>query len=253
MSIPAVDLHCHLDLYPDPSALVRMCKEAGAYVLSVTTTPRAWRKTMQLAQGCPRIKTGLGLHPQIAHQRINELDLFNVLLPETRYIGEVGLDGGSELKQHWKTQVLAFEHILAALQSHGGRIISIHSRKATTEVLDRLDRFPSAGIPVLHWFSGSKAELMRAIEMGCWFSVGPGMLSGKRGAELLSLMPRNRVITETDGPFVKHKGKVLMPAEVDLAQAFLGKIWGVDQLEAARTVLNNFRSLVSQKVGGPEH
>ncbi|MBY0432060.1 MAG: TatD family hydrolase, partial [Rhodospirillales bacterium] len=72
----SVDFHCHLDLYPDPAAAVRACQESGAYVLSVTTTPKAWRGTVALAKECSRIRTSLGLHPQIAHERIRELALF---------------------------------------------------------------------------------------------------------------------------------------------------------------------------------
>lgn len=39
--------------------------------------------------------------------------------------------------------------------------------------------------------------------MGCWFSVGPAMLQGARGTELVARMPRDRVLTESDGPFAR--------------------------------------------------
>jgi TatD DNase family protein len=84
VTAPPIDLHCHLDLYPDPTAAVRRCREMGAYVLSVTTTPKAWRGTLALARGAPRIRTSLGLHPQVAHERAQELPLFEALLSETR-------------------------------------------------------------------------------------------------------------------------------------------------------------------------
>ena len=164
MTAPAVDLHCHLDLYPDAALAAKKCGESGAYVLSVTTTPKAWRGTVRLAQGHDRIRTALGLHPQIAHERIGELALFDALLPETRYVGEVGLDGSPECKPHWREQVRVFDHVLASAAQAGGRIITIHSRRAATDVLDALARPPDAGVPILHWFSGTKAELLRAIE-----------------------------------------------------------------------------------------
>jgi TatD DNase family protein len=100
-----IDFHCHLDLYPDPHRLVRDSRLRDLYVLSVTTTPSAWTGTNALAAGAPRIRTGLGLHPQLAHQRKGELPLFDELLPSTRYVGEVGLDGGSEFRQHWSDQL----------------------------------------------------------------------------------------------------------------------------------------------------
>src|SRR4051794_11064746 len=96
-----IDFHCHLDLYPDPHAVARACVERGLYVLSVTTTPSAWIGTEALAGGAARIRTALGLHPQLAHQRKGELVQFEHRISETRYVGEIGLDGAPEFKQHW--------------------------------------------------------------------------------------------------------------------------------------------------------
>ncbi|MBK4717645.1 TatD family hydrolase [Azospirillum sp. YIM DDC1] len=250
MSTPTVDLHCHLDLYPDPAGAARRCAESGAYILSVTTTPKAWRGTVALAKGHDRIRTALGLHPQLAHERIGELPLFEALLPETRYVGEIGLDGSPECKPHWREQISVLDHVLAASARAGGRILSIHSRRAATEVLNVLDRHPDAGVPVLHWFSGSKSELQRAIAMGCWFSVGPAMVTGKCGRDLLAAMPRDRVLTETDGPFATVGGKPLGPGEVGPACEALGACWGIRAEAAAAEVLSAFRRLVLSAVGG---
>lgn len=125
------------------------------YVLSVTTTPSAWKNTAALAEGAKRIRTGLGLHPQLAHERAAELELFDRFVSETRYIGEVGLDGAPEYRKHWQVQLLVFEHVLAKCQALGGRVLSVHSRRASAAVLDRLERYRGAGTPILHWFSGS--------------------------------------------------------------------------------------------------
>jgi len=250
VNFPSVDLHCHLDLYQNSTLIAAQCRKAGTYVLSVTTTPRAWRGTAQLAMGNARIKTALGLHPQIAHERLDELPLFDMLLPATRYIGEIGLDGGPQWRSHWRAQMHVFEHILASSSRAGGRIITIHSRRAATAVLDALARYPDAGIPVLHWFSGSKSELSRAIDMGCWFSVGPGMVQSKRGRELVRLMPLDRVVTETDGPFDFVGGRPLEPGEVDGARNALSLCWRTKPEEVAARVLASFRRLVSSAVGG---
>ncbi|PFH09156.1 TatD DNase family protein [Collimonas sp. PA-H2] len=248
---PVVDLHCHLDLYPDPALAVEQCRASGSYILSVTTTPKAWRGTVKLAKGHNRIKTALGLHPQIAHERIGELSLFDTLLPETRYVGEIGLDGSPECKSYWREQSIVFNHILTSCARAGGRIITIHSRNAATSVLDALAAHPTAGIPILHWFSGTKSELLRAIDMGCWFSVGPAMVLGKRGRDLVSAMPRDRILTETDGPFAAIRGKPLGPGEVAKAQDALAACWNVDVAEASAIILTSFRTLVGAKVGGP--
>ncbi len=133
-----IDFHCHLDLYPDPHAVAQDCAARGLYVLSVTTTPSAWKGTSALAAGAPRIRTGLGLHPQLAHERKRELELFERLLPETRYVGEIGLDGAPEYKPYWSDQMAVFKRILDACRNAGGRILSIHSRRAASAVLDVL-------------------------------------------------------------------------------------------------------------------
>jgi TatD DNase family protein len=199
---------------------------------------------VSLAKDCPRIRTALGFHPQIAHERFGELPLFDALLPETRYVGEIGLDGAPEFRVHWREQIKAFEQILRATAKAGGRIMSIHSRHAADEVLDALAATPNAGVPVLHWFSGNKAQLTRAINMGCWFSVGPAMLRSKRGRELVAAMPRDRVLTETDGPFAMVGDIPLLPADVNSAVTQLANIWSESPHDAEQRINKAFRSLV---------
>lgn len=199
-----------------------------------------------LADGHDRIRTALGLHPQIAHERIGELGLFDSLIDETRYVGEVGLDGGRDHKPYWKQQIYVFDHVLATCTKAGGKIITIHSRGAATEVLNTLEKYPNAGVPILHWFTGTKSELLRAIDMDCWFSVGPAMLNSKRGREAVELMPPERVLTETDGPFASIEGIPLMPGEVKVAYEALSDIWRMSSEDAARFILRSFRTLVTQ-------
>jgi len=238
-----IDFHCHLDLYPDPRKIIELCDKSQTYVLSVTTTPKAWSKTNALIKGKNRIRTALGLHPQIAHERLNELTLFDLLISETKYIGEVGLDGSSELKQHFPAQMRAFEHILASASKMGGKIFSIHSRKAENLVLDTLARFPEAGIHVLHWFSGTKKQLQRAIDMGCWFSVGPAMILSMKGKDLVQLIPKERVLMESDGPFVKISNRVVLQIDTELVKKELGLIWKLNKKETEQLLMDSFNKL----------
>jgi TatD DNase family protein len=242
-----IDFHCHLDLYPDPHELVRDSRLKDLYVLSVTTTPSAWTGTNALAAGAPRIRTGLGLHPQLAHQRKGELPLFDELLPATRYVGEVGLDGGAEFKQHWSDQLTVFNHILGACAGAGGRILSIHSRRAATPILDALERRPDAGTPILHWFSGSQLELRRAIDIGCWFSVGPAMLNGVKGQALAAEMPEDRILTETDGPFAQVDGRPALPWDVGRAVEVLSQLWGTPRQDTQDRLTANLKTFVASE------
>lgn len=238
-----VDMHCHLDLYPNPFEVAQKCKEKGVYTLSVTTTPKAWHGTVQLSEGNNRIRTALGLHPQLAHQRYHELELFNDLLPQSKYVGEIGLDGGTGFKDHWQIQLKVFRHILQRVNNAGGRIMSIHSRNSASSVIPELNKI--SGIPILHWFTGSKTDLKQAINIGCWFSVGPSMLATKRGQELTSMMPLNRVITETDGPFATVNKKPLMPWDAKMTYHPLSKIWKLAPSEVESMIKKNFTTLLT--------
>ncbi|MGB7370794.1 Qat anti-phage system TatD family nuclease QatD [Erythrobacter sp.] len=245
-----IDFHCHLDLYPDPELEVRDAAAARVYVLSVTTTPRAWLRTAQLAKGHKRIRTSLGLHPQLAHERSHELDLFEELLPRSRYVGEIGLDGGRGYAQHAAIQSKVFDTVLRLSARSGGRIMSIHSRSAVDEILDRLAATPDAGTPILHWFSGSASQLRRAADIGCWFSVGPAMLRGEKGRSLAKAMPADRILTETDGPFASGPDGPLHPADSWRAVRQLATIWGIALEEARTRLLDNLRSLSES---APDH
>jgi TatD DNase family protein len=172
-------------------------------VLSVTTPPSAWYGTVALAEGTRHVRTALGLHPDIAHERKGELQLFVTLLADTRYVGEVGLDGAPEFKPYCPDQISVFSGVLGACERRGGRVLTVHSRRAATAVLDALEAHPKAGTAILHWFSGSQRELKRAIDLGCWFSVGPAMNRRQRGRSLVERMPHDRVLPESDGPFVQ--------------------------------------------------
>ncbi|MFK3889221.1 Qat anti-phage system TatD family nuclease QatD [Sphingomonas sp. NPDC079357] len=238
-----IDFHCHLDLYPDPHGVARACAESGLYVLSVTTTPSAWSGTAALAQGAPRIRTALGLHPQIAHQRKGEVQLFERLIGETRYVGEIGLDGAPEFKRHWEDQTFVFGRVLDICSAAGGRVLSLHSRRAATPVLDAIEARPGVGTPILHWFSGTHRELARAVDLGCWFSVGPAMLRSDKGRELAKRMPRDRLLTESDGPFAQVAGRAMWPWEGAGALTELSGIWGEPTTDVERRLEGNLARL----------
>jgi TatD DNase family protein len=238
-----IDFHTHLDLYPDPTDVVRRCVEAGMHVLSVTTTPSAYAGTLALASNAPRIRTALGLHPQIAGERYTELPLFEALLPDARYIGEVGLDGSPEFASTWTRQIEVFDTILALCARSGGRVFSVHSRRAVGQVLDAIEEHPSAGTPVFHWFAGTRRDLERASSLGCWFSVGPAMVNGTKGRALVEGMPRERVLTESDGPFARMAGRAVLPWDVAATFPVLAQLWNADEIGVDRQLKDNLRAL----------
>lgn len=244
-----IDLHCHLDLYPDPGAMITSVTDRGIYVLSVTTTPRAFPVMQRMIKGSPRIRLGLGLHPELVTQRHTEVDLFPALLGETDYVGEVGIDGSAAHQASLKLQERTFRKILEHCCDRGGRILSIHSRGAAGRVLDCLAETPGAGTPVLHWFSGNRTELERAVTLGAWFSVGPAMMRSARGRLLVAEMPQDRVLTETDGPFARHGNSPLNPWDVTRAESALTELWGIAPDNVRKVLAANLRQLSRARDG----
>lgn len=241
-----IDLHCHLDLFEKPNEVISRANESGVYVLSVTTTPKAWAGTNQMARKCPRIKTALGLHPQLAHERYNELSLFQRLLSEVDYVGEVGLDGSKYFKQHLEIQRQVFEKILSLVEKAGGKIITVHSRGAVSDVLSMIERHPNCGPVILHWFTGSKAQMQKALALGCWFSIGPKMFETKKGRDLISDLPIDRILFETDGPFAKRKSGV--PYEPVDTLSLVEKLCETRRdlrVDYRSQIMDNFRNLIS--------
>lgn len=240
-----IDLHCHLDLYPDPLSVIKATGERDIYVLSVTTTPRAFPTMRRMTKGLPRVRLGLGLHPELVAQRHAEVDLFPTMLGETDYVGEIGLDGSPPHKDSLALQEKTFRKILGYCADYGGRILSLHSRGAASRVLDCLEDLPGAGTPIFHWFSGTSKELERAVSLGAWFSVGPAMLRSEKGRRLISGMPLDKVLTETDGPFARNGDVPLYPWDVADAEVQLAELWGTAADTVKSRLKSNLRVLVS--------
>lgn len=239
-----IDFHCHIDLYSDPAAVLAEAEAKGVYVLAVTTTPKAWAGNQKLVRNLRRVRVGLGLHPELVAERHTEIPLWEHFLPEARYVGEIGLDGSPQHRGSFDIQKRILKRMLRSCADAGGRIMSFHSRRAATPVLDLIEEFPAAGTPVLHWFSGTERELARAVELGCWFSVGPSMLSSAKGRHLAQAMPAERVLTETDAPFTTVDGRPLMPWDVSLTYGALAELWRTTESAVPVQLNANLRSLL---------
>jgi TatD DNase family protein len=217
-----VDFHCHLDLYPDLSRAIAERDANQVATLAVTTTPKAFRQNAKLAKHSRFVRVGLGLHPHLAAERKSELPLFEALLRETRYVGEIGLDSGPRFYRSMPEQTEVFRQILALCATQGDKILSVHSVRAASKVLDMVEELlpRDRGRVVMHWFSGTKAEAKRAAELGCYFSINQEMFEKRKGQELVQSLPTDRLLTETDGPFVEENHEPIRPGEVQKGRAW---------------------------------
>lgn len=242
-----VDFHAHLDLYPDFKAAIRTCEASKTATLAVTTTPHAFARNKELTQGSSFVRAALGLHPQLVAERASELSLFTDLLPQTRYVGEVGLDAGPRYYRSFETQKEVFGTILDLCANAGDKVLSLHSIRCAKHVLDMVESNlpPERGRVVMHWFTGSISDARRAVEMGCYFSINERMFASPKVAALLQAIPENRLLTETDGPFVERDGVPVKPGDVAEVVDMLAKSIGKTSLETRELLARNLRALVS--------
>lgn len=242
-----VDFHCHLDLYPDHAQLIAECDREGVATLAVTTTPKAWSRNREMATGANHIRVALGLHPQLVSEREQELALFEKLLPEARYVGEIGLDAGPRFYRSFEAQERVFERILRMCAEQGNKVLTIHSVRTVAKVLQHLERaFPiDRGQVVFHWFTGSAAEARRAVERGCYFSINSEMLKSVKNRELVELLPADRLLTETDGPFVLVSGAAVRPVAVSNTVAQLAELRRADPEEMRSQIVRNLTVIIS--------
>ena len=241
MQTSLVDYHCHLDLYPDFESLIKDCEQKQIYTVAVTTTPRAWPRNHALTKQLSYVKAALGLHPQLVAQFSGELRLWEHYLPEANFIGEVGLDAGPAYYGSFDLQKNIFEHIVKRCSAMGEKILTIHSVRAAAQILDIVEKqqLLKHNKAVLHWFTGSISEAKRAIDMGCYFSVNLPMLSSSKGIELIKLIPKQLVLTETDGPFTMNNGKPQKPDNVELCIAKLSSLWRFSSQQTKAILFSN--------------
>lgn len=241
-----VDFHCHLDLYPDHAAAVKQTEEAGIYTLSVTTTPRAWPQNLELTRDLKYVRAALGLHPQLISENLNEIEIWEKYLHETRFVGEVGLDAGPRFYKNFGLQKEVFKHVLLCCSKQRDKVLTIHSVRSAKTVLDYIEAYlpENRGKVVLHWFTGSKSEAKRAIEMGCFFSINESMLVSGRHKPLVSSIPIDRVLTETDGPFTKTNNCPSQPADVVRVVNELARIYRLHPNELAIKIRNNLKRVI---------
>lgn len=239
---PLVDTHCHLDLYADPQAVIRRASARRIYTVGVTNTPSVYQALVALVGSAERIRVALGLHPELAVERRGELPLFQELLGQTRYVGEVGLDYTRSDPAARRVQREILGKIVGWCEEAGGKVVTVHSRRAVDDVIDAFGVF--RGTYVLHWYSGSKRALQRAVANGAYVSVNPAMAEETRRMGLIRDVPRERVLTESDGPFVQVSGRPAEPHDTAIAIQALGACWGVSAEEAQEIVHENFACLL---------
>ena len=234
-----IDAHVHLDLFPEPGDVLEQIEFIDAEVVAVTNAPSVFWFTEKIANENPRVHPAVGLHPELVGTHGGELPDLLSILPEVKFVGEVGLDYSSSDNSTRRDQRRVFEAILQGCSELGGRVLSVHSRRAAGDVLSMV-KMSAPGRVILHWFSGSARQLEQAIQAGCYFSVNSAMVRAKKGIDLIRRMPQEQVLTESDGPFVREGARGADPRDVENAVKALAGVWGCSRSAATQIVNENF-------------
>jgi TatD DNase family protein len=242
-----IDMHCHLDRYPNPKLVAGKAKRAGVTIVAVTNLPSHFRDGFLHASQLPNVRLSLGLHPMLAPHSELECRLFSELLPKTSYIGEIGLDFSKEGLATREAQIESFIFVLKQVQQTG-KVLSIHSRKAEHEILDHLDRL-NVRAATFHWFTGDDSALKRTIEAGHYLSVNPAILRSNRGRDIVKQTPKERLLFETDGPYCKGERGPAGPWEVLRVAAQVSDLWGCSTEQVTLQANRNFRQMLVDRQG----
>ncbi|TMI67706.1 MAG: TatD family deoxyribonuclease, partial [Bacteroidetes bacterium] len=124
----------------------------------------------------------------------------------------------------------------------------VHSVRSASLVMNLIDELPdSKNKYIFHWFSGSSSELKRAISLGSYFSVNSGMLKSAKGRGLVTEIPRDRILTETDGPFTfTDQGSPFTPKELDLVINKLCELLQIAHGELIEKINKNLEFLLQE-------
>ena len=194
-----IDTHCHFDMMPNPKAYISAKEKAGDIVIGMTNLPSHFKMGFPHVKRYKHIRLALGLHPLLASENKNELPLFNCLLDQTSYIGEIGLDFSKEGLSTMEDQIYVLRKLLEKLEGRK-KIISVHSRKAEKELFDLLCEYNINNV-IFHWYSGPIDLIPSIISKGYYFSINEAMTISKNGRAIIKEIPRNRILTESDAPF----------------------------------------------------
>lgn len=236
-----IDTHFHLDFYRDHSSWYDRINELKQYTLCVTNSPEIYCACKKMYSETQYIRFALGYNPQISSDVELNKRVFLSELSKTKYIGEVGLDFSSRHIVTRKKQVDAFEFICRSV-ANSGKLLTVHSRNAEKEVFDIMDR---SGIKraIIHWYTGDLENMQKYIRAGYYFSVNSNMCTTSRGKHIISEIPLDKILVESDGPFTKVGAHKYTPINLRDVYSILAAT--IDEQNVEKIVYDNFNRLLT--------
>ncbi len=244
-----IDTHCHLTFKQFDGRVESVLADALAVgvrgAITVSTTSENCRAGLELAQQHEQVWCTAGAHPLYADEPCDWTVVREVAQhPKCVAWGELGLDNHYD-KPLRSAQNTLLERQLAFIESCSNegiiKPIVVHCRKA---VGDLLPIFRAASCDpsryVFHCFSETVDDAQEILDFGAWISF-TGIVTFKNAtevAEAAKLVPADRIMVETDAPFLSPEPVRKMypnePKNVVHTARFIAKLRGVDPVDFER-------------------
>ncbi|MEM5766128.1 MAG: TatD family hydrolase [Candidatus Aenigmatarchaeota archaeon] len=249
-----IDVHCHLeqrDYDSDRDEVIEKCKQELKAVITSCARPKDLDLTMQLVEKHRGfVFATVGIHPQYI-KKINEKEkeeFFEIVRKNKDKIvgiGEVGLDFLIE-ETEWREKQKELFSDFISLSNELKKPLIIHARKAFDEAIEILDAQKAKNV-LMHFFS-AKELLDRVIENGWYISVNTTLLTSKNIKKIVRDMPIERILTETDSPWLGSEGKRNDPRSIKLVIQRISEIKKVGLEEIDKLTTENAIKFFDLKV-----
>ncbi len=246
-----IDNHSHLD-FPqfdsDRKEVIERAKKQGILIINSGLGPEGIEKTIKLVDEHGIFAT-LGLSPTGFDSDIIEdtIELIKKYRKKIVGIGEVGLDY-YWVKEPGKrmTEIQNFR-IFIELSKELNLPLLVHSRDAESDTIRELK---SANKPaILHCFSGTIKQAKEAISIGCLISIPTTIIHSKQKQELARKIPLDRIVLETDAPYLSPVPKTRNePANVKLSAKKIAEIKGIEYSVVERITTENAGKFFNLKI-----
>jgi len=246
------DTHCHLDFKDfedDRDDVIRRSREQGiGFIVNVGSSMEGTRRSIEIAEKNTFIYAAAGIHPHEADKVTDEdLKLFRKFLDRQKVVavGEIGLDYYKGISSEANQKKL-FKRLLEEAKDRDLPLI-IHNRDAHKDTLGILRDVVGRSIEaVMHCFSGNSGFLKECLDMGMFVSFTCNLTFKNAGRlrEIARLVPMERLLLETDAPFLApqaFRGRRNEPAYVKYLAEELARIKGLSFEEVCRVTTANAR------------
>lgn len=254
MPLDLIDTHCHLDLDPlaqSVEAVLARARAAGVtQCLTIGTSVEASRANVALAHQHPALRAAVGVHPHDADDVTDDVlaaieDLARD--PAVAAIGEVGLDHYRNESPHDR-QAAALRGFIE-IAKRRDLPLAIHCRDAYEPLLAILRELVHSRLRgLIHCASGPADFIRGALALGFHISFAGNVTfpNAKALQALVPLVPDERLLIETDAPFLAPqpvRGQKNEPAYVAHTAAYLAHLRGTTVNALGASTSRNARKL----------